>query len=190
MFKTTIIVFAALGSVGACTQASGPFESSVKHDGVIYELKTRPENLQCPNFSVDVSRTIFTGKAWQLNNSTSHTVTDLQLNELQIGDSIGGVHWIYSQTFDYLAEGTRKPLGSAQSIFPDYEKIDPSRVYSFSAMQCLDNNSVLVLMWGGGNCDTVCEAYGIIKFDAAGEIAKAEGLDFQEYKALKEKSPP
>ncbi|MDW7549033.1 hypothetical protein HUZ36_17650 [Pseudoalteromonas sp. McH1-7] len=71
---------------------------------------------------------------------------------------------------------------SISNVWPEYERIDPTRYYSATIKQCTDKREAIIAFWSGGNCRDVCEAWALVTFTEDGTIESSKGLSYQEFK--------
>ena len=163
--KNIIITISLLLSINS-------FAEKVEIDGKLYPVKERSSKVECGNFSI-----ISTTK--KLPDFLHHSKIP---KSLSIGHK--GINYIgYELT--YQAEGKLVKVKPLESYLNGYERIAEDRLYISRPQKCIQPNTVLFSMWGGGNCSDVCEAFSLITFNPNGEIEKAEGLSMKEYKDLK-----
>jgi len=163
--KNIIITLSLLFTVNS-------FAETVEINGNNYPVKVKSSNVECGDFSVV---------------STTKELPDfLHYSQIPKTLSIGhkGINYI-DYELSYKTKGEQFKVKPLEGSLNGYEKIAKDRLYISRPQKCIEPNKVLFLMWGGGNCSDVCEAYSLITFDSKGSIKKAQGLSMKEYKELK-----
>ncbi len=145
------------------------FSETINIEGKEYPVIENTKNLQCANFSVT-----------SVTRELSHR---LHYSEIPENISMGHQGGNYlSQSMTFKAGNLQRNMPALELILTGYNKISADRPYLSTPVKCVGSDTLLVSMWSGGNCSTVCEAYALITFDNSGNIIKSKGLTYKEYK--------
>jgi len=163
------IVFLFIGLLSSASILA----QEVMIDGHVYQVIKTESKLQCDNFEI-ISKTL------RLPSHLHHSQIP---KELRIGHAGGNY---IGHKLIYTSKLARNEIVGIKENLKGYEKLAENRVYIAKPVKCLSDNHVLISLYGGGNCDTVCEAYATLEFNKQGEIVNAQGLTYQEFKHLKQ----
>jgi hypothetical protein len=164
--KIISIIFSLLSSASLVNQ-------EVMIDGNSYQVITTETKLQCDNFSIKA-------ETLRLPSHLHHSQIP---KELSIGHAGGN---FVGHKIQYTSQSVMSEIVGIKQQLKGYEKLAKKRVYIAKPVKCLSDYNVLISLYGGGNCDTVCEAYATLKFNKQGEIVDAKGLSYQEFTDLKQ----
>lgn len=164
--KVVYVIFSMLFSTNIAAQ-------EVNIDGTAYQVIKTETKLKCDNFTVHA-------ETLRLPSHLHHSQIP---KELSIGHAGGNY---IGHKLQYTSKLARNEIVGIKENLKGYEKLAENRVYIVKPVKCLSDNHVLISLYGGGNCDTVCEAYATIEFDKQGKVINAKGHSYQEYKLLKQ----
>jgi len=147
--------------------------STLVHNGNVYNLESKESILKCSKFSIYTKTISFPFSLRENNIPYEKTMKHM-----------GNAHLI-SQKLIFSNTGVENELPDIISKLSDYKKIDKKRSYIISPVKCLGESSVLLSLWGGGNCSTVCEAYAKATLTKNGVLSSISGLTYKEYSDLR-----
>lgn len=135
---TSIVLFLIFNTAQAET---------IELNGEAYELEEKQNILKCSKFSIVT-----------ISTSLPYSVRENSIPYEKTMKHIGNPHLINEKLL-YIQNGKKIELPNFKSMLSNYNKISMKRSYTTKPLKCLNHNSVLFRLWGGGNCKTVCEAY-------------------------------
>jgi len=145
----------------------------VKIDGTAYQVIKTEDHLQCDNFTIEAE--------------TLRLPENLHYSQIPKGLSIGHAGGNYiGYKLQYTSQLAQNEIVQLKDKLKGYKRLSAERIYIAKAVKCLSNNQILITLWSGGNCDTVCEAYATLEFDKQGKVINAKGHSYQEYKLLRQ----
>lgn len=130
--------------------------------GTLFKVTKSETSIECENFSIKA----------EASKLPSH----LHHSQIPKGLSIGHVGGNYiGHKLHYISQSVSTKVVGIKQQLKGYEKLDKKRVYIAKPVKFLLNNHVLISLYGGGNCNTVCEAYASLEFNKQGELVNAQG---------------
>ncbi|WP_444905582.1 hypothetical protein ACJJIR_12425 [Microbulbifer sp. SSSA008] len=125
-------------------------------------------------------------KGFKLQTITTSIDPNVRENDLPFEALLGHKtkSHVISQQVIYVGDEHSIMVSPIENHVSNYPRIDPKRPYLASPEFCHDNK-VYFSLWGGGTCNTVCEAWVEVEFDRHGKVANAVGLTFEQFLSAK-----
>jgi len=140
------------------------------HNGEVFTIEINETSLDCGAFSI----------------TSQERSLPFEIRESKIPRDITMGHYgrphLLSQSIKFNSKDADETYSEITDLLPSYEKIEPQRVYIAKPIKCFSNNSVIFSFWGGGNCTTVCEAWGLVEFSKSGKVVLTIGISHKNFK--------